>query len=59
MEEQKEAIIKLDNGGKPWVACPYCNKRVFPITEHTKIKDLTYRCKGSDCKKLFLVNVGD
>ena len=51
MEETKEAIIKLDNDGKPWVACPYCNKRVFPITDNTKSENLTYRCKDSHCKR--------
>ena len=56
--EEKEAFIKLDEHGNPWVACPYCEKRVFPISKCTKIENLTLRCKGSDCKKIFLVNIG-
>ena len=57
--EEKEAFIKLDDNGNPWVACPYCEKRVFPISRSTQIKNLTFRCKGSDCKKVFLVNIGN
>lgn len=59
MNELKEAYIKLDDKGNPWVACPYCNKRVFPVSKSTKIENLIYRCKGSDCKRNFLVNVGN
>jgi len=59
MEELKQAFIKLDDLGNPWVACPYCNKRVFPVSKSTKIENLTYRCKASDCKRDFLVNIGN
>ena len=55
----KEAFIKLDDNGNPWVACPYCEKRVFPISRCTKIENLTFRCKGSDCKQTFVVNIGN
>ena len=55
---EKQAYIKLDDNGNPWVACPYCNKRVFPITKSTKIENLLYKCKRSDCRKTFLVNIG-
>ena len=55
---EKEALIKLDEKGNPWVACPYCEKRVFPISNSTKIQNLTFKCKNSDCKKVFLVNIG-
>ena len=53
----KEAYIKLDVNGKPWIACPYCNKRAFPLGEDTKIKNLQIRCKANTCKKIFVVNV--
>lgn len=55
---QKEANIVLDDNGNPWVACPYCQKRVFPISKSTKIEDLSFRCKNSFCKQIFLVNIG-
>lgn len=57
--QEKEALILKDKDGKPWVACPYCKKRAFPITEKTKIKNLMYKCKDNKCKQLFLVNVGN
>jgi DNA-directed RNA polymerase subunit RPC12/RpoP len=57
--EHKQAYVQLDDKGNPWVACPYCNKRVFPISKSTKIENLSYRCKGSSCKQVFLINIGN
>ena len=55
---EKEAFIALDDNGNPWVACPYCQKRVFPVTKSTKIENLSFKCKNSYCRKTFLINVG-
>ena len=46
----KEGTIREDNNGQEWVCCPYCG-------DDTKIKNLPVKCKGSNCKKVFLVNV--
>lgn len=50
------AQIKTVNGEK-WVSCPYCGKRALKILPTTKIHRMPYKCKGSNCKKEFMVNV--
>ena len=40
-----------------WVICPWCGKKNLKILPETKIHKMPYRCKGSKCKKRFLVNV--
>jgi len=41
---------------KYWIQCPYCGKRQFPIGQNTKIRNLLYQCKGSSCKRHFLID---
>lgn len=52
--------IPDDEAGKKrkeyWIQCPYCGKRQFPIGQNTKIRNLLYRCKGSSCKRHFLID---
>ena len=43
--------------GKLWECCPHCGKRNFMITDETKIHKLPWKCKGSNCRKEFEVNV--
>ncbi len=50
------ALIKNING-KLWFCCPYCEKKALLLNPDTKIKHLTMKCKGSNCKKEFEVNV--
>ncbi len=40
-----------------WVTCPYCGKKAIKLLPDTKIYKMPYKCKGSKCKKEFLVNV--
>ena len=40
-----------------WVCCPHCGKRNFSITEETRILKLPWKCKASNCRKEFEVNV--
>jgi len=40
-----------------WVACPFCGKRQFPVDKDAHIHQ-SYKCKGSNCKKIFEVNIG-
>lgn len=40
-----------------WIVCPYCFKKQIKILPDTKIHKMPYVCKGSKCKKEFLVNV--
>lgn len=53
----KEGTIREDNSGQEWVCCPYCGKKTLLLRDDTKIKNLPVKCKGSNCKKVFLVNV--
>lgn len=50
------AQIKMENGTK-WVICPFCGKKALKIFPTTKIYRMPYKCKGSNCKKEFMVNV--
>ena len=43
--------------GTLWVHCPFCSKKIFSITEETRIHKMPCKCKGSSCKKEFEVNV--
>lgn len=40
-----------------WECCPHCGKRNFSITEETRIHKLPWKCKASNCRKEFEVNV--
>ena len=57
MSEIKEAYVEIQPDGKVWVKCPYCNHKIFPITEDVEIHNLIYKCKGSSCKGLMKVNI--
>lgn len=52
----KQAKLK-EISGQMWACCPYCHKKAILIHPTTKIKDLSFMCKGSNCKKEFMVNV--
>lgn len=53
-----QAYIEKDyRTGELFVMCPYCGKKNLKIRETTRISNLTLKCKGSSCKKLFEVNV--
>ena len=45
--------------GKDYVCCPYCSKRNLQIKHNTSISNLEMRCKGSNCKKIFFVDIKD
>ena len=53
----REAQIKLDERGVMWVVCPYCDKKLFPVSNKTSIQNLVYKCKANTCKNLLLVNI--
>lgn len=46
-----------ENGMKMYAACPYCGKKQFLIRKETVIKNLPWKCKASNCKKDFEVNI--
>ena len=53
-----QAYIQRDyKTGKLWECCPHCGKRNFMITDETRIYKLPWKCKGSNCRKEFEVNV--
>lgn len=53
-----QAYIQRDyKTGDLWVCCPYCSKKNLKIKDNTSISDLELKCKGSNCKKNFFVNL--
>ncbi len=42
---------------KFWVCCPVCGKRQFVVNKLTKIKDLPYTCKNTNCKAKMTINI--
>lgn len=51
------ADVKIFPDLSEWVVCPFCGKKAIKILPDTKIHKMPYKCKGSKCKKEFLVNV--
>ena len=51
-----QSLIRNINGIK-YVCCPFCQKKALLISPETKIQHLKLKCKGSNCKKEFEVNV--
>lgn len=52
-----ESYITYDKDSIPWASCPFCGKRQFPISKEAIIKNQVFKCKGSNCKREFMVNV--
>ena len=50
------ADIKTFPDGTRWAICPYCGKKAFPISEGAEIRNQEFQCRGSSCKKKFIVN---
>lgn len=57
MNNLKEAYVDRSPDGTLWVRCPHCNHKLFQLNETTMIRNLTYKCKGSNCKQLMRINV--
>ena len=47
-----QAYIQID-----WICCCHCGKRQFPLTPGAHITGQKFKCKGSNCKMEFEVNV--
>ena len=53
-----QAYIQMDyKTGKDYVMCPYCAKKQLPLTPGAHITGQKFKCKGSNCHKIFEVNV--
>ena len=53
-----QAYIQRDyKTGNDWIMCPFCGKRQFPLTPGAHITGQKFKCKGSNCKMEFEVNV--
>lgn len=54
-----QAYVKFDfKTGKNYVCCPWCGKKAFPVSEGAEIRNQEFKCRGSNCKKAFWVNIG-
>ena len=53
-----QAYIHRDyKTGELFVMCPYCGKKNLKIRDDTKISNLELKCKGSNCREIFEVNI--
>lgn len=53
-----QAYIQRDyKTGEDWVHCCWCGKKQFPLTPGAHITGQKFKCKGSNCKMEFEVNV--
>ena len=43
--------------GEDWVHCCWCGKKQFPLTPRAHITGQKFKCKGSNCKMEYEVNV--
>ena len=43
--------------GEDWVHCCWCGKKQFPLTPGAHITGQKFKCKGSNCKMEYEVNV--
>ena len=54
-----QAYVQFDyKTEKNWVCCPHCGKKAFPVSEGAEIRNQEFKCRGSNCKKAFWVNIG-
>ena len=52
-----QAYIEYDlRTGQKWAYCPHCGKKAFPISDGAEILNQEFQCRGSSCKKKFIVN---
>ena len=53
-----QAYIQRDyKTGEDWVHCCWCGKKQFPLTPGAHITGQKFKCKGSNCREIFEVNV--
>lgn len=51
------AIVEEEKDEKLWIHCPYCRKKQFPLSDGAHIIKQQFICKGSGCKKTYIVNI--
>lgn len=51
------ADIKTYPDGSRWVICPFCGKKAIKVLPDTQIHNMPWKCRGSNCKKEFIINV--
>lgn len=47
--------VKTFADGSRWAVCPWCGKKAVRVLPDTKIQHMPYKCKGSNCKKEFII----
>lgn len=52
------ADVKTFPDESKWVICPFCKKKAVKVLPDTKIHNMPWKCRGSNCGKEFVVNVG-
>ena len=58
LSHHNQAYVQRDyKTGIDWICCCYCGKRQFPLTPGAHITEQKFKCKGSNCREIFEVNV--
>ena len=58
LPHNEQAYIQRDyKTGTDYICCPFCGKKNFPLTPGAKIQGQKFKCKGSNCREIFEVNV--
>lgn len=58
LPHNEQAYIQRDyKTGTDYICCPFCGKKNFPLTPGAHITGQKFKCKGSNCKMKFEVNV--
>ena len=53
-----QAYVQFDyKTNERYVCCPWCGKRNLKVKNETLIQNLEMKCKGSNCKKIFTVDI--
>ena len=52
-----QADIRIDEDGKRWVYCPWCDKKHFPVNDGARIQGFQFQCRNSKCKRIFIISI--
>lgn len=58
LPHNNQGYVQRDyKSGENFIHCPFCGKKQFILTPGAHITGQKFKCKGSNCKQIFEVNV--
>lgn len=58
LSHNNQGYVQRDyKSGEDFIHCPFCGKKQFILTPGAHITGQKFKCKGSNCKQIFEVNV--